>query len=182
MVVVLAACRNGHAAWIGCAREMIMKKSGLWSVISTANTGLFSNPTIGTDIAGNGQSSQRPEFNASSGPEYFNYIPVTGNAFARQYVNKADFSEPAAGQLTDSLEAFQVRDPGEFDIDSGLARLFPVGEGRNFEFRAEFFNILNHENFGAPKVTFTSPAFGEITSTNASNNLRIGQLALKYNF
>ncbi|SRR6266851_3649573 len=44
--------------------------------------------------------------------------------------------------------------------------LFPkVG----LRFRAEFFNILNHPNFGNPNSDLTSPLFGRSTQTLASS-------------
>jgi hypothetical protein len=36
-------------------------------------------------------------------------------------------------------------------------------------FRAEFFNILNHPNFGPPNTDLTSPLFGRSTQTLASS-------------
>ena len=49
-----------------------------------------------------------------------------------------------------------------------------VREGRNLQFRAEFFNILNHANFNTPNaVVFTptgvSPTAGVITSTSTTS-------------
>jgi hypothetical protein len=61
-------------------------------------------------------------------------------------------------------------------------------------FRAEFFNILNHPNFGSPNNVLSSPLFGQSTQTLANslaggNNagFMIGgprsiQLALKLQF
>ena len=48
------------------------------------------------------------------------------------------------------------------------------------QFRAEFFNTLNHANFGVPGVNISSGGFGQITQT--STEARIIQLALKYRF
>ena len=49
-------------------------------------------------------------------------------------------------------------------------------EGMRLQFRAEFFNALNHTNFQAPAGDRASSAFGIIT---AALPARIGQLALK---
>jgi hypothetical protein len=48
------------------------------------------------------------------------------------------------------------------------------------EFRAEFFNMLNHPQFANPDANFTSPTFGVITSTSV--NARVGQLAVRLTF
>jgi hypothetical protein len=64
--------------------------------------------------------------------------------------------------------------------DVSMIRDFPVRESVMFQFRAEFFNVLNHTNFGDPQQTQTNGAFGTITSTNGDP--RIGQLSLKLQF
>jgi hypothetical protein len=66
-------------------------------------------------------------------------------------------------------------------LDTSLFRLFPIGEGRQFEFRAEAFNVLNHVNLGQPANDINSgKAFGTINSTaNAARQL---QLAVKFIF
>ena len=48
-------------------------------------------------------------------------------------------------------------------------RLFPLTEQLNLRFRAEFFNIFNHPNFGSPNNSLSSPLFGYSTGTLASS-------------
>ncbi len=75
---------------------------------------------------------------------------------------------------------------------------FPISESKNIEFRAEFFNLVNHVNFANPINNLNAVSssggsidlntgriidpgdFGRITST--SNNPRLIQFALKVNF
>jgi hypothetical protein len=47
-------------------------------------------------------------------------------------------------------------------------------------FRAEFFNLLNHPQFGAPVNDVSALGFGSVGST--VNNPRLVQLALKLSF
>jgi hypothetical protein len=47
-------------------------------------------------------------------------------------------------------------------------------------FRAEFFNLFNHPQFGAPIADINQQAFGAVNST--VNNPRLIQLALKLSF
>jgi hypothetical protein len=56
---------------------------------------------------------------------------------------------------------------------------FPMGERSKPEFRAEFFNVLNHTVFADPNNIITGGAFGAITG---AGDPRIGQLALKLSF
>ncbi|MGI4830897.1 MAG: hypothetical protein ACRYFU_22310, partial [Janthinobacterium lividum] len=64
--------------------------------------------------------------------------------------------------------------------DVSVIRSFPIREALGLQFRAEFFNVLNHTNLGDPQQTQTSSAFGRISSTNGDP--RIGQLSLKLLF
>jgi hypothetical protein len=77
--------------------------------------------------------------------------------------------------------------PGYTDWDTALQRYFNFTERINLQFRAEYFNVLNHTNFGDPALTVSSPgSFGRITGTAGNNgntnDPRIAQLALKLSF
>jgi hypothetical protein len=66
-------------------------------------------------------------------------------------------------------------------LDASLFKKFAIGEGRSFEIRGEFFNILNTPNFGGPGTGIGSSTFGVVTLTQA-NDPRIGQLTARINF
>jgi hypothetical protein len=68
-----------------------------------------------------------------------------------------------------------------YQTDLGLHKAFPIlKEGRQIEFRAEFFNLLNKTNFGAPDYNVSNNSFGTIRSL--SGIARQVQFALKYVF
>jgi len=69
--------------------------------------------------------------------------------------------------------------PGLFNIDFNLKKAFRFTESRQLEFRAEFFNILNHTNFDMPGNTLGSPNFGVIS---AAEPARVSQMSLKFVF
>jgi hypothetical protein len=77
-----------------------------------------------------------------------------------------------------------VRGPGQFNLDMAAEKTIPVSESQSFHLRAEFFNLTNRPNFANPGngaiLGSTSPPFGLITGK--SNNPRIVQVALKYQF
>jgi hypothetical protein len=76
--------------------------------------------------------------------------------------------------------------PGLFNLDFSLFKSFRVAEGKQMQFRSEFFNITNHPNFGQPNTNiFSSPTTrgataGQITETVTT--ARQIQLALKLTF
>ena len=73
--------------------------------------------------------------------------------------------------------------PGQANLDLSLSKTIEVRwpiEKSSLQFRAEFFNMLNHPQFANPNTNFTSPTFGVISSTAV--NPRVIQLALKILF
>ncbi|MBI3894429.1 MAG: TonB-dependent receptor [Acidobacteria bacterium] len=78
--------------------------------------------------------------------------------------------------------------PGYTNLDFGLVKNFLIGERQRVEFRAEFFNILNHPNFLRPSgvihrsrtAVFPDPQGGRIEDT--VNPARQIQFALKLEF
>jgi len=76
-----------------------------------------------------------------------------------------------------------VNGPAQANLDVAVSRIVPLNwpaEKSAIQFRAEFFNVLNHPQFGNPDSNFSSPTFGVITSTSV--NARVGQVAVKFAF
>ena len=88
------------------------------------------------------------------------------------------FAAPAAGTYGDLKENSLVG-PGTFNVDMGLSRSFKAGKEREFQFRAEIFNLLNHTQLQNPVTALTASNFGFIT---AAYDPRIIQLAVKFGF
>ena len=55
----------------------------------------------------------------------------------------------------------------------------PITESKKLEFRAEFYNIFNHAQFGSPQGDIINSSFGFVTS---ARDPRSGQLAMKFFF
>ncbi len=66
-------------------------------------------------------------------------------------------------------------------VDASLFKKFALSEGRSFEIRGEYFNLLNTPDFGGPGTGLGSSTFGVVTLTQA-NDPRIGQLTARINF
>ena len=72
-----------------------------------------------------------------------------------------------------------VQGPGYANWDFSAFKNVRVGESKEFQFRTEFFNVLNHTNFRLPDSDISSPNFGRI---QAAQPPRLIQLALKFIF
>ncbi len=55
--------------------------------------------------------------------------------------------------------------PGFSNTDFSVIKNTTLGEKLHLQFRAEFFDLFNHANFGPPGVVVGTPTFGQITST-----------------
>ncbi len=77
-----------------------------------------------------------------------------------------------------------LRSPSSFGFDAGLAKNFMIlpDNRLRLQFRADFFNVLNHPVFSSPNtdISQSGGAFGQINST--SNSPRVGQFALRLEF
>jgi hypothetical protein len=82
--------------------------------------------------------------------------------------NKAAFTPAPAGQQGD-FGRNVLRGFGATQADLALQRQFHFTERLGLRFRAEFFNIFNHPNFGNPNNNLTDPLFGHSTQTLASS-------------
>jgi Carboxypeptidase regulatory-like domain len=131
--------------------------------------------TAGADISQTGLLQDRAQHGGQ--PAYGPGACKAGSACVN-YLNPASFSLPAIGTFGNVVKG-SFRGPGYFDWDSGLIRDFAFREIARLEFRAEYFNLLNHTNLGSPVTTVSSGGFGSIVS---ANDPRIAQLALKLAF
>jgi hypothetical protein len=105
------------------------------------------------------------------------------------YFNAACFTEPPVigadgiGTGFGNSATGIANGPGQANLDLAFSRAIALRgrfEKTSFQFRAEFFNTLNHPQFANPDANYTSPTFGVISSTAV--NARVGQLALRYEF
>ena len=136
------------------------------SAIETAQSGFPFTPQLGYNPSNNGDSRNpvRPSWN----PAFTGKVIVGSPA---GYFNPAAFLPPAVGTYG-NVGRDVLTGPGLAEMDASFLKSTPVSEKARVELRAEFFNVLNHANFGTPNaVVFTaasggpSPTAGVITST-----------------
>lgn len=129
------------------------------------------NSLLGTGGSGLGGGVDVPNY--TPGNLHFT-DPRTGLA----YFNTSLFTPEALGQFGTANRRF-FHGPGINNFDVALLKDFRLTESKTLEFRAEWFNIFNHAQFGTPNGNINSGTFGLVTGANSP---RIGQLALKLYF
>jgi hypothetical protein len=89
-----------------------------------------------------------------------------GGPTPSEWINPAAFAVPAPGTFGDAPRDV-ARGPGTWQIDLGAAKHISFSERDELEFRAEFFNIFNHPQFGQPQADFSAGpgVFGSIITT-----------------
>jgi hypothetical protein len=131
-------------------------------------------------------------------PDVLGKIPTSYSPAANgniQYFPSAACTTPAAGCIFlvanhfGNLGRNVVIGPGFENVDFSVYKNTKLNERLGTQFRAEFFNLFNHPNFGQPNRVVSTAAnntFGQISSTRFpvgdSGSSRQVQLALKFIF
>jgi outer membrane receptor protein involved in Fe transport len=155
---------------------------GGWQLtgINTANTGepinVWYAPSTANDVTGLATNSEyrgtailRP--NASCSPA----SQSTAQSLLTYFAG-CTFTTPPASAPFGNLGRNAFRAPNFEQWDLGVNKTFSIREKVRMQFRSEFFNVLNHTNFGFPNQTSTSSAFGTITTAYPARQI---QFALK---
>lgn len=136
------------------------------TVISSADT---SDTAIGND---------RAQYNGAA--PYASGACANSSGPCRSFLNISAFSIPAYGDFGNASKG-EFSGPHYADWDAGLYRVFPIHEEATLQFRAEYFNVLNHTNLADPVNDVNASGFGDVIS-NGSYTPRIAQFSLKLGF
>jgi len=112
---------------------------------------------------------QRPNYTGA--PLYLHGDPT-------KHLNPAAFATPAVGQAG-SLGKGAVRGKALTNIDFSMAKNWRFKERYGFQFRAEFFNLLNHPNFVGFDLDTRNGTFGQLLNTQSSREIQLG---IKFTF
>jgi hypothetical protein len=159
-----------------------------FSGVGIVHTGFPLNVTMTRatgDLPDGNNKSQRP--NRVPGVSLYAQNQTLG-----QWFNPAAFAAPAKGQWG-NLGHNAVVGPGFSDADLGMQKQFHFTERIGLRFRADFFNVLNFGQIGAPNVTWTGATgtsvgnFGAITKAYSTNPTGLGtprqmQFALRLSY
>jgi len=127
---------------------------------------------VSFNTGGNSNNYNRPDQVSCSGV-------YNASHAARQWINPGCFAAAMPGELGDAARV-PVVGPDFVNSDFSLIKQFELPREMGLNFRAEFFNLFNHPQFGSPIADINQTAFGAVTST--VNNPRLVQLALKLTF
>lgn len=185
-------------AWGGNWSAPVDAALGHWSVnlIERATTGfpLFvvdSADESGTFFSYNGNTYQRPNQVGDpnrGGDEGGQTGCPTQVHTLQNWFNPCAFVKAPAGQLGTAVRA-PIYGPRFVNTDFSLIKDIPLSfrEGMGLQFRAEFFNLMNHPQYylqgaaGTGEMDINTPInFGTISNT--VNNPRLVQFALKFKF
>src|SRR5271157_3723233 len=156
---------------------------GGWEItsINTAHTGqpidVVYNAT-GANIVSSlsndyrGQPFIRPNVTGSA-------VSQSRSAMLNTFFAGYTFSTPPASAPYGNVGRNSFRAPNFDQWDFSVDKNFHLCECADLQFRSEFFNLLNHTNFGIPDTKTTDAAFGTIRSTFPSRQI---QFALKVIF
>jgi len=146
--------------------------------------------TIWSGQSNNSGSGQNRDRAVQTGAPYGGTACTTA-VNCKSYLNPASFSNNTAGTYGSVVKGSFVG-PHYVDWDASIARKFPFSfsnERTYLQFRAEYFNVVNHTNLGDPATT-VGTTLGRITSTSPQNwagtapqnDPRIAQMSLKLVF
>jgi hypothetical protein len=155
-----------------------------WNGIFSARSGFPITPTVGLNQSGNGdvRIPDLPNWN----PNFKGNAVLGSDGFRKtgRYFDPNAFALPLPGTFG-NVSRGALRGPGSYNVDSSLFKRVAVTEGLTLQFRAEFFNILNHANFDTPNPILysgTAPNASAGVITETAGRERQIQFALKLLF
>jgi len=155
---------------------------GNWqtTLIERVSSG-FPVPLIDSDNAsGTAFNTGGDSYNYNRPNQVTNCDPHAANHGQYQWINQACFVAPPAGELGNASRV-PVTGPDFVNSDFSVIKTFPLPREIGLNFRAEFFNLGNHPQYGSPIADINEGSlFGKVNST--VNNPRLVQLALKLLF
>lgn len=150
------------------------------SGVTTIHSGDPLNITVGADrsLAGQGTAMDVPNRIGNGYGGNACAFGVSATTTCVGYLDPTAFATPALDTFG-NLKKDSFVGPRYVDWDGSLTREFPIKDATRLNFRAEYFNLLNHTNLGDPNLSQTSASFGRIGSDISP---RVAQLSLKLLF
>jgi hypothetical protein len=137
-----------------------------------------------TDVSNQGGAPEITGFSANRPDVVSGQNPNSGPRTTTAWLNSAAFAQVIPNPNSPVQQFGNAGrniglGPRYSDWDFSIFKNFRVTESKDVQFRAEFFNLLNHPNFRLPDSDISSPTFNQI---QAALPPRVVQLALKFLF
>jgi Carboxypeptidase regulatory-like domain len=159
---------------------------GAWQLngIATVMTGTPFTVFDSTDVSEQGSAPEITGFSANRPNLVPGQNPNAGPKTTRAWLNANAFQQITPNpnspvQQFGTAGRNIAQGPGYADWDFSAFKNIVVTEGKELQFRAEFFNLLNHTNFHLPDSDISSPTFNHILEAQSP---RLIQLAMKFQF
>ena len=148
--------------------------------LTTIHSGDPLNVIVGADrsLTGQGTSLDVPDRIGNGYGSNACAFGVAATTTCVGYLDPTAFATPALDTFG-NVKKDSFVGPRYIDWDASLTREFPIKDATRLNFRAEYFNLLNHTNLSDPSLSQTSASFGRISSDISP---RIAQLSLKLLF
>jgi hypothetical protein len=161
-----------HRVFLKKASKPVNAVAAGWSISAIINieSGFAFTPQLGYNPTGNGDTRNpvRPNWNPNFAGKLYPHTQ-------QQWFNPAAFLPPDTGTYG-NVSRNSLVGPGQSEVDLSAAKMTRLTEKLELQFRAEFFNILNHTNFTTPNpVAYAaagpaiSPTAGVITGTSTTS-------------
>jgi hypothetical protein len=164
-----------NKAFLGNAGNLTDRIVSGWSVasITTLLSGFPFSPQLGYNPTGSGDSRNPVRPNVT--PGFSGQLYAGGSTAQRvaQYFNPAAFSAPAFGYIGNAGRDSLIG-PGFADLDLSLLKSTAISERTRLQFRAEFFNIINHTNLQLPNEVVYSAGPTQGTTANQNTVAALG--------
>ncbi len=174
----------GHGRKFGAnSNPLVDAAIGGWELnsIISANTGtpidVSYSPAASNDVTGltndyRGEAILRPNVTGTATSQ-------STSQMINNYFAGYTFTVPSASSPFGNVGRDSFRAPGLAQWDLAVNKSFRIRELASLQFRSEFFNVINHTNFGVPTASISSSAFGTIRTTYPARQI---QFALKLIF
>ena len=157
---------TGHAL-LGGANAISDAVFGGWQAtgIVTLDSGFPFTPTVAGDFANCGCTNY--PIRLSNGN-----LPASQRSI-NEWFNPAAFTTPAPYTFGNAGRNILIGPPFR-NLDFGLLKNFKINERNKLQARFEFFDFLNHPNFGFPNATVNTPSAGVISSADPGREVQFG--------
>ncbi len=159
---------------------------GGWQLngIVTAMTGTPFTVFDSRDVSEQGGAPEITGFSANRPDLVAGQSPNSGSHSAKAWLNPNAFAritpDPNSPVQQFGTAGRNIAEgPGYANWDFSVFKNIPIAESKQFQFRAELFNVLNHTNYRLPDSDISSPTFNEIQAAQPAREI---QLALKFLF